>query len=262
MKTLLEAHSISVVRGGRALLQPLSFTLQEAEFIAIAGPNGSGKSTLLRALAGIWPVASGEVRLCGKPIHGYDRREIARMVSYVPQDTRMDFGFTVREIVAMGRHPHIGRFAAESRHDREAIEHGLALCDISHLRERSVNTLSGGERQRVLIARCLAAEPRCILLDEPTASLDLEHALDIFALASRLASQGCTIALATHDLNSGLRFARSVVLLNQGGVAHVGPADHSLDPAILESVFGIRAERSVDADGAPHYRFYRKERTA
>ncbi len=258
MSTLLEARSLCVERGGRTLLKEVSLRLQAEDFVVIAGPNGSGKSTLLRALAGIWQVSAGEVLLEGQPLASHSRRQIARMLSYVPQDTRMDFGFTVREIVTMGRHPHIARFAAEGARDRDAVEESMAICDVGHLRNRAVNTLSGGERQRVLIARCLAAEPRCILLDEPTASLDLEHALGIFALAQRLSAHGRAIAMATHDLNSGLRFAQSVVLLNHGEVTHSGPAGHALPSAVLEEVFGVRPERLVDSAGLPHYLFHQK----
>jgi len=256
---LLEARQISVRRGGHTLLAEASLSLRESDFVVIAGPNGSGKSTLLRALAGIWAIDGGKVLLDGKPLSLHSRKAIARLVSYVPQDTRMDFGFTVREIVAMGRHPHRGRFAPENARDRNAIEQGMALCDISHLSHRAVSTLSGGERQRVLIARCLAAEPRCILLDEPTASLDLEHALEIFTLARRLAANGSAVAMATHDLNSGLRFAASVVLLSHGTVAHGGTAGDVVPPAVLEQVFGVRVEQLCDAAGAPHYLFHQKQ---
>ncbi len=257
-KPLLEARSLSVARGGRTLVHGVSLRLQPTDFLVIAGPNGSGKSTLLRALAGIWPSASGEVLLDGKPIASHDRMAVARRLSYVPQDTRMDFGFTVREIVAMGRHPHMGRFSAQRAVDRDAIEEAMTLCDISHLRERTVNTLSGGERQRVMIARCLAANPRCILLDEPTASLDLEHALGIFHLARNLASNGRAIAMATHDLNSGLRFAPSLLLLSEGQVAHIGAGGNALPTTVLEQVFGVRAEVLADGAGNPHYLFHRR----
>lgn len=259
MTPLLEATGVTVRLGGNTILRDVGVALRPSELVVIAGPNGSGKSTLLRALAGLLAASQGEVRLRGKPIGDYSRRGIARVVSYVPQDTRVDFGFTVREIVAMGRHPHMGRFSPEGPRDRDAIERGMELCDITHLRYRQINSLSGGERQRVLIARCLAAEPSCILLDEPTASLDLEHALEIFALARRLAESGSAVALSTHDLNNGLRFGTSVLILKQGAVAYSGPTGDSLETSVIESVFGIRAERLHSASGVPHYLFHHKE---
>lgn len=261
MTALLSARDISVSRGGKFILRNVDLELRSADFIVIAGPNGSGKSSLLRALAGLWPVTTGEVLLNGEALRDKGRREIARTISYVPQDTRIDFGFTVQEIVAMGRHPHVGRFSAESAQDREAVNEAVALCDIGHLRGRAVNTLSGGERQRVLIARCLAAKPQCILLDEPTASLDLEHSLEIFALAQRLAGTGRSIALSTHDLNNGLRFARSALILSEGAVAHNGPAGERLERSTIEAVFRIRVELLSTADGAAHYVFHPKEST-
>ncbi len=259
MTPLLQATGVTVRLSGNTILHDVSIALRPSELVVIAGPNGSGKSTLLRTLAGILLATAGEVQLQGKPLASYNRRAIARTLSYVPQDTRVDFGFTVREIVAMGRHPHMGRFSPEGVKDRDAIERGITLCDIAHLRQRQINSLSGGERQRVLIARCLAAEPSCILLDEPTASLDLEHALEIFALARRLAESGAAVALSTHDLNNGLRFGSSALILKQGAVAFTGPTGDTLETSVIESVFGVRAERLHSASGAPHYLFHHKE---
>jgi iron complex transport system ATP-binding protein len=259
MTPLLQAARISVRLSGHTILRDVNIELRPSELVVIAGPNGSGKSTLLRVLAGILPASAGQVQLQGKPLASYSRRDIARTLSYVPQDTRVDFGFTVREIVAMGRHSHMGRFSRESTKDRDAIERGLNLCDIEHLRHRQINSLSGGERQRVLIARCLAAEPSCILLDEPTASLDLEHALAIFALARRLAESGCAVAFSTHDLNNGLRFGSSALILKDGRVAYAGSTDDTLQTSVIESVFGVCAERLHSASGVPHYLFHHKE---
>jgi len=278
---LLCAKSLDVALGGRLILRDVSLPIQKASLVAIVGPNGSGKSTLLRALAGLLPSSSGSIELAGQPISRYRRRDVARILSYVPQDTRVEFGFTVRQIVAMGRHPHMGRFAGETQRDHDAIDRGLALCDVDHLRNRQINTLSGGERQRALIARCLAAETPCILLDEPTASLDLEHALDIFTLARKLADAGSAIVLCTHDLNNGLRFGTSLVVLRQGVVAFASSGSTSpkqgmppeeqtdterttvepsvIEPSVIEAVFGVRAEAVLSANGTPHYVFHPKD---
>ena len=170
------------------------------------------------------------------------RREIARQIAFVPQDTRIDFAFSVAEIVGMGRHPHRGRFAVERDADRQAIHTALTLCDVAHLRLREANTLSGGERQRVLIARSLAAEPRVILLDEPTASLDIEHAIGILELCRELARNGHAVAVALHDLNAVARYADVVAVVDKGRLVSCGAVDDVLQPAAFEQVFGVRAE--------------------
>lgn len=257
--SVLEARSITVVRGGQRILDAASLRLERGEFQAVVGPNGSGKSTLLRGLAGIWPVEQGSVLLDGRPIGAFSRRDLARRIAFVPQDTRMEFAFTVEEIVAMGRHPHRGRFAGETDVDRRAVQTALKRCDVVALRDRLVNTLSGGERQRVLIARSLAVEPEFILLDEPTASLDVHHALDILDLCKRLTETGHAIAFATHDLNAVARYSSSVTLVDSGHIAHCGARDEVLTPQTLQQVFGVRPELLATCDGQPIYVFHRKE---
>lgn len=233
--------------------------MSSGEFQAIVGPNGSGKSTLLRCLAGIWPVQSGSVLLDGHPLDKRSRKEIARRVAFVPQDIRMDWPFTVEEIVAMGRHPHRGRFERETDSDRRAIRLALERCDVISLRDRLVNTLSGGERQRVLIARSLAVEPEFVLLDEPTASLDVQHAIEILDLCRDLTLSGHAVAFATHNLNAVARYASSVALVNEGHIACNGPRHEVLTPAVLQQVFGVQPELLSTSVGDPVYVFHRKE---
>src|SRR5262245_46281803 len=155
MKGQLEATRVSVERNGRRILDGATMTVAPGTLTAVVGPNGSGKSTLLRVLAGLWQTIEGEVRLDGEGLDRMPRRAVARRLAFLPQDTRCDFAFTVEEIVAMGRHPHRGRFEPEHDRDREAIASALETCDLIKLRERTVDQLSGGERQRVAIARCL-----------------------------------------------------------------------------------------------------------
>jgi len=257
--SVLEAREIVVARGGRRILDGVGIRAESGGVAAIAGPNGSGKSTLLRALAGIWPISEGSVALDGVPLSRLSRREVARRVALVAQDTRFDFAFTVAEMVAMGRYPHRGRFTAETTADRAAVEDAMAWCDISHLRERTVNTLSGGERQRVAIARSLAVQPDFILLDEPTANLDVEHALGILDLCSALARAGKAIVIATHDLNAAVRHASHAVLIESGRIACAGPLGELLNSRRLEDVFRVRAEILASADGSPVYVFHRKD---
>ncbi len=254
----LEARQISVQRGGRSILHQASVSLAPGELRAVVGPNGGGKSTLLRALAGIWPVTGGDVWLDGKSVSQYPRKEVARRIAFVPQEQGLDFAFTVEQIVAMGRYPHRGRFSRETELDRRAVELSLERCDIVHLRRRAANTLSGGEHQRVLIARSLAVEPEFILLDEPTANLDVEHSLEILELCRLLAREGQSVVLATHDLNAVARYATSVVLIQAGQLTDCSSDQQILDPRSLEKVFGIRAELLATTDGQPVYVFHRR----
>lgn len=249
MSVLLEGRHVRVVLGGRTVLRDVSLALPHGAFTAVVGPNGSGKSTLLRALCGLTRIDGGDVRLGGAPIVGMSRRDIARRVSFLPQDTRCDFAFTVEEVVEMGRHPHRGRFASAGARDRTAVQAAIDLCDLQQLRGRTIDRLSGGERQRVAIARCLATEPDVILLDEPTAHLDLEHAIDVLMLCRRLGEGGRSVVLATHDLSAVLRFATGAVLLHRGEVAGSGAPMSVLTPEACRAVFAVQAEVVQTASG-------------
>lgn len=253
----LKVQNISVRRGDREILHEVGFEALPGGFLSIVGPNGSGKSTLLRALAGIWELAAGRIEISGKDLREYHRRELAQRVSFVPQDTRMDFAFTVEEVVAMGRYPRRGRFERATADDHRAIEAAIASCDVGHLRGRFVNTLSGGERQRVAIARSLAVEPGIILLDEPTASVDIQHSLEILDLCRSLSQAGKSIVLATHDLNAVVRYATEVILMESGRIAYAGVCDGVLNANVLDRVFGVSAERLQSASGHPVYVFER-----
>ena len=225
---------------GRWLVRDASISVEPGHLLALLGPNGSGKSTLLRLLAGVWAPSAGTVTLDGAPLARVPRRALARAVALVPQDTHIAFAFSVREIVAMGRHAHLGRFERERASDRAAIAEAMARADVAGIADRDATELSGGERQRVLIARSLATEARHLLLDEPTASLDVAHALDVLALCRRLADDGHAVAVALHDVNLARRYATDAVLLREGAVVASGPADRVLTPALVGDVFGVR----------------------
>ena len=261
MTATLEARQVSVVRGRRAILAPQNVRIGPGELTAIVGPNGSGKSTLLRALAGLWTVSTGTVTIDGRDLRGLPRRDIARRLTFLPQDSRCDFGFTVEEMVAMGRYPHRGRFDRERDRDRRAIDSAIATCDLGHLRIRRVDRLSGGERQRAAIARCLAAEPDVLLLDEPTAHLDLEHALSILTLCRALADGGRAVVLASHDLSTIAQFATRVLVLRQGHVVGDGTPQDVLTPAICRRVFAVDTEMVTTAGGRHAFVFSKASTT-
>jgi iron complex transport system ATP-binding protein len=253
----LDATRAGVAVGGRDLLREATVSVAPGRFVALVGPNGSGKSTLLRLLAGIWPATSGAVTLDGVALARLKRRDVARAVALVPQDTHVAFAFTVREVVAMGRHAHLGRFERERDADREAIATAMARADVTGLADRDATALSGGERQRVLIARSLATEARHLLLDEPTASLDVAHALDVLALCRRLADDGHAVAVALHDLNLARRFATDAVLLRAGTIVAAGPAARVLSPDAVSDVFGVAVDIARTGAGEDVYVFSR-----
>jgi iron complex transport system ATP-binding protein len=256
--SVLKVRDALVRRGGRTILGPVSLEIGPGELAALIGPNGSGKSTLLRLFAGIWRPDSGEVLLDGTAIDTRPRKEIARRISFVPQEMQIDFSFTVTEILAMGRYAHRGRFTPPSETDRAAVRLAARECDVTHLLGRAVNTLSGGERQRVLIARSLVAEPEFILLDEPTANLDIQHALDILELCRALTQKGKTVIVATHDFNSVTRFVTRLVLLQSGKLVAEGSRDAVLTQEAIQNVFQVEAELVATKAGEPLYFFHHR----
>jgi iron complex transport system ATP-binding protein len=211
----------------RDALHDAVVSIGEGEFCAIIGPNGSGKSTLLRLLLGVLQPTRGRALFRGRPAVEWNRRELARQVGVVAQIEELFFPFTVRELVGMGRYPHLGAWQAERAEDRAAIDRALERCDVQDLQTRTLQRLSGGERQRVRLARALAQEPGTLVLDEPTASLDLGHEMALFELLASLREQdGATIVAATHNLNLAARYATQILLLADGAILACGsPAD-------------------------------------
>ncbi|MGH9935067.1 MAG: ABC transporter ATP-binding protein [Blastocatellia bacterium] len=254
----LELDNVGINIDGRWLVRHVSLELRGGGLSALVGPNGSGKSTLLRLLGGLWKANEGAVTLDERNLKAMPRRAIARSIAYTPQDTRLDFAFTVREAVMMGRHPHLGRFEIEREIDRSAVDNAMRRADVAHLADRFVTELSGGERQRVLLARSLATEAPILLLDEPTASLDIAHALDALNLCRELAEEGKAIAIAIHDLNLAARFADQVALLDEGCLVACGATDEVLRVESLNRVFGVSADRIFTDDGKPVFVFNRE----
>ena len=222
----------------RPAVDGVSIDVPAGACTAVLGPNGSGKSTLLRLMLGTLSPAAGEVELDGSPVGRWDRGEIARTVGVVPQGEEATFPMSVRELVAMGRYPHLGPWRREGEGDRRAIERAMARCDVLALAHRPVSTLSGGERQRARVARALAQEPAALALDEPTAALDVSHEMAIFELLRELGRGGTTVLLITHNLNLAARYADRLVLLDRGRVAAAGVPAEVLTRETVERVYG------------------------
>ncbi len=249
---VLRLDRVGYRAGGRALLEGVDLTLAPGDCLGLIGPNGAGKTTLLRLAAGLLTPTSGGVRLGERALGELGRREIARRLGYVPQRPQLDAAFSVRAVVLTGRTPHLGRFQVETAADRRIADEALARADLAAFAERPVTALSGGERQRVAIARALAQRPRLLLLDEPTASLDLRHQHEIMALAAGLARDAdLAVLVSVHDLNLAARYCDRLAVLDRGRLVAAGAPIAVLTPALLAAVFGVEASVAVGAGPAP-----------
>ena len=224
-------------RGGDFRLQDVSLDVSSGRVVAIVGPNGSGKSTLLRLMAGLLRPDPGRVLLEGRAVHSMSRKRLARALAFLPQEPETSFGFAVREVVAMGRYPHLGTFGFLAARDIEVVERALHETAAAALASRPFSTLSGGEKQRVLIAGILAQEPSLMLLDEPTAALDIHHCYEVLDLLRRLSRRGIGIVLVTHDLNAAAQFSDRLILLAAGRVARAGTPAQVMDQGLLSAVY-------------------------
>ncbi|MDQ1711066.1 MAG: heme transport system ATP-binding protein [Frankiaceae bacterium] len=232
--TALAACGVRVERCGRTVLAASLFA-SYGELVAVAGPNGAGKSTLLATLAGDVSPVAGEVRLDGRPIGSYPPATLARLRSVLPQRSAVTFPFRVAEVVAMGRAAWAG--TPRAAFDDAAVEAALGTTELAALRQRPVTRLSGGEQARVALARVLAQDTPVVLLDEPTASLDLRHQERVLREARRLADAGRAVVAVLHDLGAAAAYADTVVLLHRGRVVAAGPPGEVLDPAVVSAVY-------------------------
>ncbi|MBG0790419.1 MAG: ABC transporter ATP-binding protein [Desulfovibrionaceae bacterium] len=238
----LAVTSLSFGYGPTPVLRGLDLVFEPGLVHGIVGPNGCGKSTLLGLLAGHLPPGRGNAALDGVPSREYPASRLARRLALVEQQPASDFPFTVFETVLMGRHPHIPRFARPRAKDLDIAEKSLAIMDLGHLRDRVLADLSGGERQRAMVARGLAQDTPALLLDEPTASMDIRHALKTMSELGRLAREkGRTVIAVLHDLNLAARFCDRITMLAQGAAHASGSVEQTLTPANIEAVFRVRA---------------------
>lgn len=255
---MIQEHGLSIENvqyapDHKRILRGISFDVSPGQCVGILGPNGAGKSTLLRIIAGVLPATGGTVWLHGRRLQQWSVRERAQHVAFVPQHTKLTFPFRAREVVLMGRTPFLRRWQKEGHEDWRIVDGAMALTDTAHLAERDVTTLSGGEMQRVALARALAQQPSFLLLDEPTANLDLRHQVEILHVVTQLAHTGVTILAAFHDLNLAATYCSTVILLRNGEVYAVGPPATVLTPQTLRAVFDVEVFLGTNpATGAPY----------
>jgi len=237
---VLELRNINFNYGTRKILNNLNFSVSTDEFVAIIGPNGAGKSTLLKIIDGLLPV-HGQVLLENKLLSTYNRKQLARLIAYLPQETEFTFAYTVDEVVRMGRYPHVKGIGYYSPADEHIIDRVMSLMEVQDFRDRNFNELSGGERQRVLIASALAQEPKILLLDEPTTALDLHHQIAIYQiLKTQQNSENLTVILVTHDINLAAQYCDRMVLLFQGDILSDGKPGEVLKFKVLQNTFGVK----------------------
>lgn len=237
--TALKTEELSCSYGKEIILRDMSFCVHEGEFFIIIGPNGSGKTTLLKTISNIIRPAKGRIEIHGHPFQAYTRREIARIMAFVPQEVPKDFPFTAREVVLMGRAPHLGILGLESEKDEEIAEEAMSFTHVSHISHRRLSQLSGGERQRVFIARAICQEPRIILLDEPTASLDLAHQVRVMDLMEKLKNEkNITVIMISHDVNLAAMYGDRLLLLRQGQIVSMGRPENVITFETLEKAYG------------------------
>lgn len=253
----LEARGLAAGYGAKGVLAGVSFALAPGRVAALLGENGSGKSTLLRALAGALKPQGGLVLLDGRDLASTPRREAARTIGYLPQSFEPLFPMTARELVLLGRTPHLGAFGSPGPADRAAARAALDEMDAGALGDVDIRAMSGGERQRVLLARVLAGEPAVLLLDEPTANLDPRHRFLVLDAMRRRAARGGTVLFSTHELEVASQGADDAVLLAGGSVLARGALDATLTETLLSRLFAVAASVSRGADGRPLVSFGR-----
>jgi iron complex transport system ATP-binding protein len=237
----LSASGLGVRRGGRAIVDDVSFALEDGAFVALIGANGAGKSTLLSVLAGLIKADAGEVWLDGAPLAGMDGRALARRRAYLPQSPRVEWPIAVERLVALGLTPYLPAFGGLPGGWEPGLTEALQACDLIDHRFQPATTLSGGELSRAMLARALIGDPQILIADEPTSGLDPRHGLDTVARLQALAGQGRLVLAALHDLTLAARYATHLMALRDGRMIAFGPTAEVLTPALLRQVFEVEA---------------------
>ncbi|UMY18940.1 ABC transporter ATP-binding protein [Methylobacterium organophilum] len=236
---MLSVEGLSFGYPGRTVGRDVSFALDAGEVLCLLGPNGGGKTTLFKTVLGLLPAQAGRVSLDGQDIARWSRAQVARALAYVPQAHAAFFPFSVREVVLMGRASRLAPFASPGPSDHAAAEQALTSLGIGHLAGRIYTEISGGERQMALIARALAGEPRILVMDEPTASLDFGNQARVLLQVRRLAARGIAVILSTHDPGHAFLCADRVLALHEGRIAAAGPPTETVTPEILRRLYGV-----------------------
>ena len=242
-----DIQGVSFAYTASRVLDDLNIVLHPGRFYGIVGPNGCGKTTFLDILTGCKKPLTGTICYNEKPLNTFSKRELARQLALVPQEFDTGFGFTVEEIVMMGRHPHIERFKTPSQEDYYAVDRAMAAIGITSLRDRYTNTLSGGQKQRAVVARAIAQDTPILLFDEATSSLDVKYTLQIFNLARNLVrDENRTVIAVIHNLNLAAAYCDHLVFMKEGRIHHHGPTVETMTAATIAEVFDVRTQVTKD----------------
>ncbi len=225
---------------GRSVVNTIDLKIEKGSFTGIVGPNGAGKTTLLKLILKLLSPEKDRVFIFDRDINNYSRKDLAKKISYVPQTINVDFGFSVQQIVSMGRNPHLGLFSGDPARDTEIVNKAMRETEVEALKKKDIGSISGGELQRVIIARALAQEPDILALDEPTSHLDLNHQIRILSLVRSLSKKkGITVIAVLHDFNHALEYCTSLVLMNKGTIEAFGNPEAVITPERMKKIYGL-----------------------
>ncbi len=246
MSAMLSLSQVRFGYGPKPVLDDLSFEVSRGEFWGVIGPNGAGKSTIVRLVMGLLKANAGEVQVGGRSVRSYAARDLARVLGAVTQEEALEFPFTTREVVLMGRIAHLGPLGFESASDVAAAEQAMSDTGVLDLADRPLHTLSGGERKRVLLARALAQNPELLVLDEPAAALDIHHQIAIFELLKARHQKGVTVLVVVHDLNLAAAYCQRLLLVRPGQPALQGTVEEILTYQRVKESFGVEVYVGVN----------------
>ena len=241
MKSAFAVENLSYAFGTQWVLKNLAFSVPQSDVFIIIGPNGAGKTTLIKLMIGILKIQTGQIEIFQAPLGNYSQKRLAKALAYVPQGLPVGFPFTVEETVLLGRAPHQKVLGLASQNDLDIAQQAMMFTEVAHLARRKMDQLSGGEQQRVLIARALCQQPQVILLDEPTASLDLSHQIRIMDLMEKLKTEkGVTVVMVSHDVNLAAMYADQLLLLKAGEIVCLGSPAEVLNFKTLEETYDCK----------------------